>query len=184
MSVPSASIRWRWSTDTLVVHLAGLFGSWVQCVTGRVQDFFLCVCCCLCLLLHSLTFIVQFKVKWPRLRVDCCSIRQKSDCFCIRHTYIYLFLISFLICFCWPGGGAVPGHWVNSTSDFMIFPFLQEAIIGGLQSETTYSVAVAAYTTKGDGARTKAKVITTTGAGQLFYSLDRKTHYVACLCLF
>ncbi|XP_075878031.1 receptor-type tyrosine-protein phosphatase F-like isoform X4 [Nelusetta ayraudi] len=39
-----------------------------------------------------------------------------------------------------------------------------EAIIGGLQSETTYSVAVAAYTTKGDGARTKAKVITTTGA--------------------
>ncbi|XP_075878034.1 receptor-type tyrosine-protein phosphatase F-like isoform X7 [Nelusetta ayraudi] len=43
-------------------------------------------------------------------------------------------------------------------------PEAQEAIIGGLQSETTYSVAVAAYTTKGDGARTKAKVITTTGA--------------------
>uniref|UniRef100_A0A7N8XA82 Receptor-type tyrosine-protein phosphatase F n=1 Tax=Mastacembelus armatus TaxID=205130 RepID=A0A7N8XA82_9TELE len=39
-----------------------------------------------------------------------------------------------------------------------------EAIIGGLQSETTYSVTVAAYTTKGDGARSKAKVITTTGA--------------------
>ncbi|KAI3374255.1 hypothetical protein L3Q82_006102 [Scortum barcoo] len=39
-----------------------------------------------------------------------------------------------------------------------------EAIISGLQSETTYSVTVAAYTTKGDGARSKAKVITTTGA--------------------
>ncbi|XP_053738726.1 receptor-type tyrosine-protein phosphatase F isoform X6 [Synchiropus splendidus] len=39
-----------------------------------------------------------------------------------------------------------------------------EAVIAGLQSETTYSVTVAAYTTKGDGARSKAKVITTTGA--------------------
>uniref|UniRef100_A0A4W6F1S3 Receptor-type tyrosine-protein phosphatase F n=1 Tax=Lates calcarifer TaxID=8187 RepID=A0A4W6F1S3_LATCA len=39
-----------------------------------------------------------------------------------------------------------------------------EAIISGLQSETTYSVTVAAYTTKGDGARSKVKVITTTGA--------------------
>ncbi|CAL8279308.1 unnamed protein product [Lota lota] len=39
-----------------------------------------------------------------------------------------------------------------------------EAIIGGLQADTTYSVTVAAYTTKGDGARSKAKVITTTGA--------------------
>ncbi|XP_024860580.1 receptor-type tyrosine-protein phosphatase F isoform X11 [Kryptolebias marmoratus] len=39
-----------------------------------------------------------------------------------------------------------------------------EAIIGGLQAETTYSVTVAAYTTRGDGARSKAKVITTTGA--------------------
>ncbi|XP_069548534.1 receptor-type tyrosine-protein phosphatase F isoform X12 [Brachyistius frenatus] len=39
-----------------------------------------------------------------------------------------------------------------------------EAVIGGLHSETTYSVTVAAYTTKGDGARSKAKVITTTGA--------------------
>ncbi|XP_024908283.1 receptor-type tyrosine-protein phosphatase F isoform X5 [Cynoglossus semilaevis] len=43
-------------------------------------------------------------------------------------------------------------------------PEAQEAIIGGLQSETTYSVTVAAYTTKGDGARSKAKIITTTGA--------------------
>ncbi|XP_038143625.1 receptor-type tyrosine-protein phosphatase F-like isoform X19 [Cyprinodon tularosa] len=39
-----------------------------------------------------------------------------------------------------------------------------EAIIGGLHAETTYSVTVAAYTTKGDGARSKAKVVTTTGA--------------------
>ncbi|XP_061879850.1 receptor-type tyrosine-protein phosphatase F isoform X6 [Entelurus aequoreus] len=39
-----------------------------------------------------------------------------------------------------------------------------EAVIAGLQPETTYSVTVAAYTTKGDGARSKAKVITTTGA--------------------
>uniref|UniRef100_A0A673JGT6 Receptor-type tyrosine-protein phosphatase F n=1 Tax=Sinocyclocheilus rhinocerous TaxID=307959 RepID=A0A673JGT6_9TELE len=33
-----------------------------------------------------------------------------------------------------------------------------------LLPETTYSVTVAAYTTKGDGARSKAKVVTTTGA--------------------
>ncbi|XP_014193678.1 receptor-type tyrosine-protein phosphatase F isoform X17 [Haplochromis burtoni] len=46
----------------------------------------------------------------------------------------------------------------------VFLPEAQEAIIGGLQSETTYSVTVAAYTLKGDGARSKAKVITTTGA--------------------
>ncbi|XP_032073551.1 receptor-type tyrosine-protein phosphatase F isoform X1 [Thamnophis elegans] len=39
-----------------------------------------------------------------------------------------------------------------------------ETIIGGLLAETTYSVSIAAYTTKGDGARSKAKVIATTGA--------------------
>ncbi|GLD65327.1 receptor-type tyrosine-protein phosphatase F-like isoform X9, partial [Lates japonicus] len=39
-----------------------------------------------------------------------------------------------------------------------------EAIITGLLPETTYSLTVAAYTTKGDGARSKAKVVTTTGA--------------------
>ncbi|XP_052469853.1 receptor-type tyrosine-protein phosphatase F isoform X6 [Carassius gibelio] len=39
-----------------------------------------------------------------------------------------------------------------------------EAVITGLHSETSYSVTVAAYTTRGDGARSKAKVITTTGA--------------------
>ncbi|XP_031430443.1 protein tyrosine phosphatase receptor type Fa isoform X9 [Clupea harengus] len=39
-----------------------------------------------------------------------------------------------------------------------------EAFITGLLAETTYSVTVAAYTTKGDGARSKAKVVVTTGA--------------------
>ncbi|XP_067368622.1 protein tyrosine phosphatase receptor type Fa isoform X21 [Channa argus] len=43
-------------------------------------------------------------------------------------------------------------------------PDAQEAIIAGLLPETTYSVTVAAYTTKGDGARSKAKLVTTTGA--------------------
>lgn len=42
----------------------------------------------------------------------------------------------------------------------------QEMIITDLQAETTYSVTVAAYTTKGDGARSKPKLITTTGAGK------------------
>ncbi|XP_037132914.1 receptor-type tyrosine-protein phosphatase F-like isoform X15 [Syngnathus acus] len=40
----------------------------------------------------------------------------------------------------------------------------QEAVITGLQSETTYSIAVAAYTTRGDGPRCKPKLVTTTGA--------------------
>ncbi|XP_058493860.1 protein tyrosine phosphatase receptor type Fa isoform X5 [Solea solea] len=43
-------------------------------------------------------------------------------------------------------------------------PDAQEAMITGLLPETTYSLTVAAYTTKGDGARSKAKVVTTTGA--------------------
>lgn len=42
----------------------------------------------------------------------------------------------------------------------------KEAYITGLQAETSYSVTLAAYTTKGDGARSKAKVVTTTGAGK------------------
>uniref|UniRef100_G1RTM0 Receptor-type tyrosine-protein phosphatase F n=1 Tax=Nomascus leucogenys TaxID=61853 RepID=G1RTM0_NOMLE len=41
----------------------------------------------------------------------------------------------------------------------------QETTISGLTPETTYSVTVAAYTTKGDGARSKPKIVTTTGAG-------------------
>ncbi|XP_077962446.1 receptor-type tyrosine-protein phosphatase delta isoform X16 [Gasterosteus aculeatus] len=39
-----------------------------------------------------------------------------------------------------------------------------EMIITEVQAETTYSVTVGAYTTKGDGARSKPKLITTTGA--------------------
>ncbi|XP_055756661.1 receptor-type tyrosine-protein phosphatase S-like isoform X45 [Salvelinus fontinalis] len=39
-----------------------------------------------------------------------------------------------------------------------------EMVITELQAESTYSVAMAAYTTKGDGARSKPKLITTTGA--------------------
>eukprot|EP00062_Callorhinchus_milii_P003236 gi/632940327/ref/XP_007885258.1/ PREDICTED: receptor-type tyrosine-protein phosphatase F isoform X7 [Callorhinchus milii] len=39
-----------------------------------------------------------------------------------------------------------------------------EAIVVGLMPETAYSVTIAAYTTKGDGARSKPKVVSTTGA--------------------
>ncbi|XP_064260824.1 receptor-type tyrosine-protein phosphatase delta isoform X24 [Passer domesticus] len=40
----------------------------------------------------------------------------------------------------------------------------QEMLISGLQPETTYSFTVTAYTTKGDGARSKPKLVSTTGA--------------------
>lgn len=64
------------------------------------------------------------------------------------------------------------------------FSILQEAIIGGLHSETTYSVTVAAYTTKGDGARSKAKVITTTGAGQSRFHLGYHVkHRICTICV-
>uniref|UniRef100_A0A8C3JVZ8 Receptor-type tyrosine-protein phosphatase S n=1 Tax=Calidris pygmaea TaxID=425635 RepID=A0A8C3JVZ8_9CHAR len=39
-----------------------------------------------------------------------------------------------------------------------------EMIISGLQPETTYSFTVTAYTTKGDGARSKPKLVSTAGA--------------------
>lgn len=39
-------------------------------------------------------------------------------------------------------------------------------VIAGLQPETAYSITVAAYTMKGDGARSKPKVVTTKGAGK------------------
>ncbi|XP_048457494.1 protein tyrosine phosphatase receptor type Fa [Rhincodon typus] len=39
-----------------------------------------------------------------------------------------------------------------------------EAIIGGLMPETTYSITVAAYTTRGDGARSKPRLVTTSGS--------------------
>uniref|UniRef100_H9GDR5 protein-tyrosine-phosphatase n=1 Tax=Anolis carolinensis TaxID=28377 RepID=H9GDR5_ANOCA len=40
----------------------------------------------------------------------------------------------------------------------------QEMVIAGLQPETAYSITVAAYTMKGDGARSKPKVVVTKGA--------------------
>ncbi|XP_072904508.1 receptor-type tyrosine-protein phosphatase delta-like isoform X22 [Hemitrygon akajei] len=40
----------------------------------------------------------------------------------------------------------------------------QEMIISGLLPETTYSITVTAYTTKGDGARSRAKLVSTMGA--------------------
>ncbi|XP_062830267.1 receptor-type tyrosine-protein phosphatase delta isoform X26 [Anolis carolinensis] len=40
----------------------------------------------------------------------------------------------------------------------------QEMVISGLQPETTYSLTVTAYTTKGDGARSKPRLVSTTGA--------------------
>lgn len=48
------------------------------------------------------------------------------------------------------------------------FPFtqFQEMLISGLQPETAYAITVTAYTTKGDGARSKPKVVTTSGAGK------------------
>ncbi|MCJ8743458.1 hypothetical protein PDJAM_G00094200 [Pangasius djambal] len=46
----------------------------------------------------------------------------------------------------------------------VVLPEAQEAIISGLNSETWYSVTVAAYTTRGDGVRSKAKVIKTKAA--------------------
>uniref|UniRef100_A0A8C5DK72 protein-tyrosine-phosphatase n=1 Tax=Gouania willdenowi TaxID=441366 RepID=A0A8C5DK72_GOUWI len=39
-----------------------------------------------------------------------------------------------------------------------------EMVIGGLKPNTTYSITVAAYTTKGDGARSKPKLVVTKGA--------------------
>lgn len=56
-------------------------------------------------------------------------------------------------------------------------------MITGLLSETSYSVTVAAYTTKGDGARSKAKVVTTTGAGRNSLSSLDLLHIQNSLCL-
>lgn len=42
----------------------------------------------------------------------------------------------------------------------------QELILGDLKAETVYSISVAAYTTKGDGAHSKAKLVQTLGIGK------------------
>lgn len=57
----------------------------------------------------------------------------------------------------------------------------QELILGGLKAETLYSVSVAAYTTKGDGAHSKAKLVQTLGIGKhvpsiQFSAVDLVTH--------
>uniref|UniRef100_A0AAQ5YHU3 protein-tyrosine-phosphatase n=1 Tax=Amphiprion ocellaris TaxID=80972 RepID=A0AAQ5YHU3_AMPOC len=50
-----------------------------------------------------------------------------------------------------------------------------ELILGGLKAETLYSVSVAAYTTKGDGAHSKAKLVQTPGIGKHMSSIHRGT---------
>lgn len=47
----------------------------------------------------------------------------------------------------------------------------QELILGDLKAETLYSVSVAAYTTKGDGAHSKAKLVQTPGIGKHMSSI-------------
>lgn len=54
-------------------------------------------------------------------------------------------------------------------------------ILGGLKPETLYSISVAAYTTKGDGAHSKAKLVQTRGIGKhmpriQFSALDLVTY--------
>uniref|UniRef100_A0A668VJF0 protein-tyrosine-phosphatase n=1 Tax=Oreochromis aureus TaxID=47969 RepID=A0A668VJF0_OREAU len=62
-------------------------------------------------------------------------------------------------------------------SEFAVFDggilcFLpQELILGDLKAETLYSVSVAAYTTKGDGAHSKAKLVQTPGIGKHMSSI-------------
>lgn len=56
-------------------------------------------------------------------------------------------------------------------------------IVTDLQAETTYSVTVAAYTTKGDGARSKPKLITTTGAGKRAPPTEKISLEKTQLCL-
>lgn len=63
---------------------------------------------------------------------------------------------------------ALEGGWTGLVSPCLPHgsrPCLQEMVITNLQPETTYSITVAAYTMKGDGARSKPKVVVTKGAG-------------------
>uniref|UniRef100_A0A672PXC9 protein-tyrosine-phosphatase n=1 Tax=Sinocyclocheilus grahami TaxID=75366 RepID=A0A672PXC9_SINGR len=56
-----------------------------------------------------------------------------------------------------------------------------EMVIGGLQPDTTYSITVAAYTIKGDGARSKPKLVVTKGAvpGPPFLSVNQNSETTA-----
>lgn len=67
----------------------------------------------------------------------------------------------------------------NSYSSFPCLP--QEMVIGGLKPDTTYSITVAAYTTKGDGARSKPKLMVTKSAGQC---TDKSGFCSLFLCFF
>uniref|UniRef100_A0AAX7UHK4 protein-tyrosine-phosphatase n=1 Tax=Astatotilapia calliptera TaxID=8154 RepID=A0AAX7UHK4_ASTCA len=60
--------------------------------------------------------------------------------------------------------GELAGYDEFAVFDGGILCFLpQELILGDLKAETLYSVSVAAYTTKGDGAHSKAKLVQTPG---------------------
>ena len=48
----------------------------------------------------------------------------------------------------------------------------QELILESLKAETFYSISVAAYTTKGDGAHSKAKLVQTLGIGKHMPSIQ------------
>lgn len=58
-----------------------------------------------------------------------------------------------------------PERWEHVLNQCHSTVSFQDMIISGLQPETSYSLTVTAYTTKGDGARSKPKLVSTTGAG-------------------
>lgn len=95
-------------------------------------------------------------VKWSLSRRLLMTEVCLSEYLCLLHCHI-----PHLSCFC-----VQMGQWQFCSSSFVYF-FFQEMFITELQAETTYSVTVTAYTTKGDGARSKPKLITTTGAGNI-----------------
>lgn len=59
-----------------------------------------------------------------------------------------------------------PERWEHDLNQCHSTVSFQDMIISGLQPETSYSLTVTAYTTKGDGARSKPKLVSTTGAGK------------------
>ena len=56
---------------------------------------------------------------------------------------------------------------------------LHEAVITGLEADTRYLIQVSAYTRKGDGVRSKTRIITTKGAG-IYISVYT---CVCCTCM-